>query len=154
MSHGTLGSLLRLAWPVLVAQLAVVANGVIDTMMAGRFSAVDLAAVGIGASIYVTGKSATYPRHPGEWCQPWPFASSTASCPASAGPGRSWPSTCSVWPRRFRSTSSSCPARGAAGFWLAAAASLLPAGIVVLGDFLHVAAAAIHQDKLPQTTKP
>jgi MATE family multidrug resistance protein len=30
------------------------ANGVIDTLMAGRLSSVDLAAVGIGASIYVT----------------------------------------------------------------------------------------------------
>ncbi|MDD5249338.1 MAG: MATE family efflux transporter [Rhodocyclaceae bacterium] len=46
--------LARLAWPVLVAQLAVMANGVIDTAMAGRLSAIDLAAVGIGASIQVT----------------------------------------------------------------------------------------------------
>lgn len=46
--------LLRLAWPVLVAQLAVMANGVIDTAMAGRLSAVDLAAVGVGASIQIT----------------------------------------------------------------------------------------------------
>src|SRR3981081_240572 len=42
----------RLAWPVLVAQLAVIASGVLDTVMAGRYSAVDLAAVGIGASVY------------------------------------------------------------------------------------------------------
>jgi MATE family, multidrug efflux pump len=42
----------RLAWPILVAQLAVMATGVLDTVMAGRYSAVDLAAVGIGASIY------------------------------------------------------------------------------------------------------
>ena len=46
--------LIRLAWPVLVAQLAVMANGVIDTVMAGRLSALDLAAIGIGASVYVT----------------------------------------------------------------------------------------------------
>jgi MATE family multidrug resistance protein len=46
--------LLHLAWPVLVAQVAVMANGVIDTLMAGRLSAEDLAAVGIGVSIYVT----------------------------------------------------------------------------------------------------
>jgi len=46
--------LFHIAWPVLVAQLAVMANGVIDTVMAGRLSAVDLAAVGIGASIYIT----------------------------------------------------------------------------------------------------
>lgn len=46
--------LIRLAWPVLVAQLAVMTNGLIDTVMAGRLSALDLAAVGIGASVYVT----------------------------------------------------------------------------------------------------
>jgi MATE family multidrug resistance protein len=44
----------RLSWPVLVAQLAVMAYAVIDTMMAGRFATDDLAAVGIGASIYVS----------------------------------------------------------------------------------------------------
>jgi MATE family multidrug resistance protein len=44
--------LLHLAWPVLIAQAAVMANGVIDTLMAGRLSSTDLAAVGIGASIY------------------------------------------------------------------------------------------------------
>jgi len=41
-------AVVRLAWPVLVAQLAVIASGVLDTVMAGRYSAVDLAAVGIG----------------------------------------------------------------------------------------------------------
>lgn len=46
--------LFRLAWPVFVAQVAIVLNAVIDTMMAGRLSAVDLAAVGVAASIYVT----------------------------------------------------------------------------------------------------
>jgi MATE family multidrug resistance protein len=44
--------LFHLAWPVLIAQAAVMANGVIDTLMAGRISPADLAAVGIGASIY------------------------------------------------------------------------------------------------------
>jgi len=42
----------RLAWPVLIAQLAVIAYAVIDTLMAGRYATDDLAAVGIGASIY------------------------------------------------------------------------------------------------------
>jgi MATE family multidrug resistance protein len=42
----------RLAWPVLVAQLAVMAFAVVDTLMAGRYATDDLAAVGIGASIY------------------------------------------------------------------------------------------------------
>ena len=48
------GDILRLAWPVLISQLAVMANGVIDTVMAGQLSAVELAAVGLGASIYVS----------------------------------------------------------------------------------------------------
>lgn len=43
-----------LAGPVLVGQLAVIAFGVIDTIMAGRASAADLAAIGLGGSIYIT----------------------------------------------------------------------------------------------------
>ena len=43
-----------LAWPILVSQLAVIANGVIDTAMTSRFSATDLAALALGASIYVS----------------------------------------------------------------------------------------------------
>lgn len=43
-----------LAGPVLAGQLAVIAFGVIDTVMAGRASATDLAAVGLGGSIYIT----------------------------------------------------------------------------------------------------
>lgn len=43
-----------LAWPVLVGQLAIIAFGVIDTMMVGRYAALDLAALGLGTSIYVT----------------------------------------------------------------------------------------------------
>ncbi len=46
--------ILKLGWPVLIGQLAVMANGVIDTVMAGRLGAEDLAAVGIGASIYIS----------------------------------------------------------------------------------------------------
>ncbi|HSD40883.1 MAG TPA: MATE family efflux transporter [Burkholderiales bacterium] len=46
--------IVRLAWPVYVSQIAVMANGVIDTVMAGRYGTLDLAAVGIGASIYAT----------------------------------------------------------------------------------------------------
>ncbi len=47
-------ALVRFAWPVLVAQLALMANAVIDTAMAGRLSAMDLAAVGIAAAIMGT----------------------------------------------------------------------------------------------------
>ena len=46
--------LARLGWPVLIGQLAVMINGVIDTVMSGRLSPEDLAAVGIGASIYIS----------------------------------------------------------------------------------------------------
>lgn len=46
--------LLNLAWPMLVAQLAVIGNGVIDTVMAGQLSTLDLASVGVAASIQVT----------------------------------------------------------------------------------------------------
>jgi len=54
MRRPLIRELFHLAWPVLIAQLAVMANGVIDTVMAGRLSPVDLAAVGIGSSIYFT----------------------------------------------------------------------------------------------------
>lgn len=46
--------IVHLAAPVLVGQLALVSFGVIDTVMAGRVSAADLAAVGLASSIYVT----------------------------------------------------------------------------------------------------
>jgi MATE family multidrug resistance protein len=48
------GELVRLAWPIYVAQIALMANGVIDTVMAGRLSVADLAAVGVASSIQVT----------------------------------------------------------------------------------------------------
>jgi MATE family multidrug resistance protein len=54
MNRHVVDDLVRLAWPVLVAQLAVLANGVIDTIMAGRYGTLDLAAVGVGASVYIT----------------------------------------------------------------------------------------------------
>lgn len=44
---------LALALPILGGQLAQTANGFVDTLMAGRVSAVDLAAVAVGASIWV-----------------------------------------------------------------------------------------------------
>ena len=43
-----------LALPILIGQLAVISNGVIDTMMTARYSAIDLAALGLGASVYVS----------------------------------------------------------------------------------------------------
>lgn len=43
-----------LAWPILIGQLAVIANGVIDTAMTSRYSATDLAALALGTSIYIS----------------------------------------------------------------------------------------------------
>lgn len=45
---------LSLGWPILIGQIAVLSNGVIDTIMAGQRSAADLAVVGLGASIYIS----------------------------------------------------------------------------------------------------
>lgn len=43
-----------LAWPILVGQLALIANGVIDTAMTARFSSEDLASLALGSSIYIS----------------------------------------------------------------------------------------------------
>ena len=43
-----------LAWPVFVGQVAVIAFSTVDTVMVARTSAIDLAALAIGASVYVT----------------------------------------------------------------------------------------------------
>jgi len=45
-------TLAMLGGPILIAQLAQMANGVIDTVMAGHASAEDLAGVGIGSSLW------------------------------------------------------------------------------------------------------
>jgi len=47
-----LRDLVKLGWPVFIAQIAVMANGLIDTIMAGRYGTVDLAGVGIGNAIF------------------------------------------------------------------------------------------------------
>ncbi|RKP54581.1 MATE family efflux transporter [Pararobbsia silviterrae] len=43
-----------LAWPVLIGQLAIIAFGVLDTAMVGRYSALDLASLGLGNSIFIS----------------------------------------------------------------------------------------------------
>ena len=45
--------LLKLAGPLLAAQLALVGTGVVDTVMAGRYNAVDLAAIAIGYNLWL-----------------------------------------------------------------------------------------------------
>jgi MATE family multidrug resistance protein len=47
-------AILRLAWPLLFANLAVVGNSTIDAVMAGRLSADDMAGVAVASNIYVT----------------------------------------------------------------------------------------------------
>ncbi len=44
----------QLAWPVFVGQIAVLAFSTVDTVMAARVSAIDLAALAIGAAVYVS----------------------------------------------------------------------------------------------------
>lgn len=46
--------ILKLAWPVFVGQLAVVGFSTVDTLLVARASPADLAAISVGASIYVT----------------------------------------------------------------------------------------------------
>jgi MATE family multidrug resistance protein len=47
-------ALFKQAWPVFIAQIAAIGNSVVDTVMAGQLSALDLAAVSLGASIYIS----------------------------------------------------------------------------------------------------
>lgn len=46
-------ALWALTWPMLIAQLAQMGTGVVDTIMAGRYSSVDLAAVAIGYNVWL-----------------------------------------------------------------------------------------------------
>lgn len=50
-SSAELGALLRLAWPMMATQFFIMATGFIDTVMAGRSSALDLAGVTLGGNI-------------------------------------------------------------------------------------------------------
>ncbi len=52
--HSLPRRIIDLAWPILIAQLAVIANSVLDTAMTSRFSTIDLAALAIGSSIYIS----------------------------------------------------------------------------------------------------
>lgn len=48
------GLILRQAWPVLVGSWAGIVFGVLDTVMVGHSSAIDLQAMGLGVSIYIS----------------------------------------------------------------------------------------------------
>ncbi len=47
-------SIFTLGWPMLIGQLAGVGQGATDAIMAGHYSRVDLAAVGLGVSYFIT----------------------------------------------------------------------------------------------------
>lgn len=51
---GSVRRIAPLAWPVFVGQLAVLAFGTIDTVMIARYGATDLAALAVGAAVYIT----------------------------------------------------------------------------------------------------
>lgn len=46
-------ALLKMAFPIFIAQLAQMGTGVVDTIMAGRYGAMDLAAIAIGYNIWL-----------------------------------------------------------------------------------------------------
>ena len=46
-------ALLVIAWPMFIAQLAQMGTGVVDTIMAGRYNAMDLAAIAIGYNVWL-----------------------------------------------------------------------------------------------------
>ena len=50
--HHEAGLLIRLTLPLLFAQLSQTAMGFVDTVMAGRYASVDLAAVAVGSSLF------------------------------------------------------------------------------------------------------
>lgn len=52
--RGSAALIAPLAWPVFVAQLAVIAFGTVDTVLVARHSALDLAALAVGSAAYIT----------------------------------------------------------------------------------------------------
>jgi len=52
--RASVGRIVPLAWPMLVGQLAVLAFSTIDTLLVARHSALDLAALAVGAASYIT----------------------------------------------------------------------------------------------------
>ena len=48
---GEVAALLRLAWPMMATQFLIMATGFLDTVMAGRYDATDLAGVSLGGNV-------------------------------------------------------------------------------------------------------
>jgi len=70
-----------IAWPLIIAQTAQIGTGVVDTLMAGNYSDIDLAAIAVGFNIWLPlylvilmarailrGSGASYPKACGS---PW-----------------------------------------------------------------------------------
>lgn len=51
--RGETRALFAIAWPIVIAHLAQMGTGVVDTIMAGRYSSTDLAAIAIGYNIWL-----------------------------------------------------------------------------------------------------
>ena len=52
--HHSARAIAPLAWPVFIGQVSVLAFSTVDTVMAARYDALDLAALAIGGSAYIT----------------------------------------------------------------------------------------------------
>lgn len=63
--------LLALAIPVILAQVAQTAMGFVDTVMAGGYSATDMAAVAIGTSIWLVWSRLTAGLDAGDCATQW-----------------------------------------------------------------------------------
>ncbi|MGB1558005.1 MAG: MATE family efflux transporter [Oceanococcaceae bacterium] len=55
MMRAALSELLRLAWPLMLAQMAFLGMTATDTLVAGRYAATTLAGVGLGSSVVIAG---------------------------------------------------------------------------------------------------
>ncbi|MCC7152623.1 MAG: MATE family efflux transporter, partial [Rubrivivax sp.] len=51
---GSVARITDLAWPLFIGQISVVAFATVDTMLLGRHSAADLAALSVGTAAYIT----------------------------------------------------------------------------------------------------
>ena len=122
MSRGLVRELVRLGWPVLIAQLVVMANGVIDTIMAGRYGT-----QAVVVNVLRGYKRAVVPM--------LIYAVALWGVGLGGGYAIGLTSIDLAW------LGLSTPL-GAPGFWLAAIASLVLASSLVTAYFLRVSGAA------------
>ena len=123
MSRGLVRELLRLGWPVLIAQLAVMANSVIDTIMAGRYGT-----QAVVVNVLRGYKRAVVPM--------LIYAVALWGVGLGGGYAIGLSSVDLAWLGLH-------PPLGAPGFWLAAIASLVLASSLVTAYFLRVSRALV-----------